>query len=95
MPQGQDYYKLFQKDENGSAGMTWQFARLQFYRKSVVHRKKSLAETELHYKTEGNLVVIHIWFHNDKLKNICKKLVLLMKKRVDFVLQAKSGHINY
>ena len=39
--------------------------------------------------------VIHIWYRDDEIKNICKNLVLSMKKRVNLVLQAKGGHISY
>ena len=56
MPQGQDYYKLFQKVENGSAEMPWQSTRPQSYKKSVIHREKLLEETGLHYKDEANSV---------------------------------------
>ena len=29
--------------------------------------------------------LIHLWFHNDKINNVCKKLVLSMKKRLDLI----------
>ena len=39
--------------------------------------------------------VIHVWFHDEEIKKICKTLVLSMKKRVKSVLENKGGHINY
>ena len=39
--------------------------------------------------------VIHVWFHNEEIKQICKKLVLSMKQRVKLVLEHKGGHISY
>ena len=74
--------------------MAWQLARRQSYRKPVVYREKSLEKTGLHYKNEADSVK-QIWFLDDGIKNICKKLVLSMKKRVALILQAKGGHINY
>ena len=38
--------------------------------------------------------VIHVWFHDEEIKKICKTLVLSMKKRVKSVLENKGGHIN-
>ena len=39
--------------------------------------------------------VIHAWFHNEEIKQICKKLVLSMQQRVKLVLENKGGHICY
>ena len=39
--------------------------------------------------------VIHVRFHDEEIKKICKTLVLSMKKRVKSVLENKGGHINY
>ena len=39
--------------------------------------------------------VIHVWFHDEEIKKICKTLVLSMKKRVKSVLENKGGHIYY
>ena len=56
MPQGQDDYIIFQKDENGRIGMARQLARSQSYRKPVVYREKALEKTGLHYKNEADSV---------------------------------------
>ena len=42
MPQGQNYYSIFQEDENANSGMTWQRATTQSYKKAVFYREKSL-----------------------------------------------------
>ena len=39
--------------------------------------------------------VIHVWFHDEEIKQICKKLFLSMKQRVKLVLENKGGHIGY
>ena len=39
--------------------------------------------------------LIHVWFHHEKIKQICKKLVLSMKQRVKLMLENKGGHISY
>ena len=39
--------------------------------------------------------VIHVWFHDEEIKQICKKLVLSMKERVKLVLENKGGIISY
>ena len=38
---------------------------------------------------------IHVWFHDEEIKQICKKLVLSMKERVKLVLENKGEHISY
>ena len=38
--------------------------------------------------------VIHVWFHDEEIKKICKTLVLSIKKRVKSVLENKGGHTN-
>ena len=40
-------------------------------------------------------VVIHVRFHDEDIKKICKTFVLSMKTRVKSVLENKGGHINY
>ena len=57
--------------------------------------KNSLRKMD--YTTKIKLIeaVIHVWFHDEKIKKICKTLVLSMKKRVKSVLENKGGHINY
>ena len=57
--------------------------------------KTRLRKQDCTTKTKLIQSVIHIWYHDDEIKNICKKLVLSMKKRVDLVLKARGGHINY
>ena len=39
--------------------------------------------------------VIHVWFYNEEIKQICKKLVLSMKVRVKLALENKSEHISH
>ena len=57
--------------------------------------KNRLRKQDCTTKTKLIKYVIHIWFHDDEIKIICKKLVLSMKKRVDLVLKASGGHFNY
>ena len=57
--------------------------------------KNSLRKQDRTTKTQLIQSVIHIWFHDDEIENIYKKLVLSMKKRVDLVLRASGGHFNY
>ena len=57
--------------------------------------KNCLRKKDCTTKTKLIESVINVWFHDDEIKNISKKLVMSMKKRVDLVLQAKGGHINY
>ena len=49
------------------------------------------------YTTKIKLIeaVIHVRFHDEEIKKICKTLVLSMKKRVKSVLENKGDHINY
>ena len=54
MPQGQDYYTIFRKDENRRTGKVWQLARPQSYRKLGVYREKSLEKTGLLFKNEAD-----------------------------------------
>ena len=39
--------------------------------------------------------VIHVWFHDEEIKQICKKLVLSIKEQVKLVLENEGGHISY
>ena len=39
--------------------------------------------------------VLHVWFHDEEIKQICKKLVLSMKERVKLVIENKGGHTSY
>lgn len=39
--------------------------------------------------------VIRLWFHDPEVKDMCKKLVHSMCKRVKDVIKAKGGHISY
>ena len=39
--------------------------------------------------------VIHVWFHDEEIKQICKKLVSSIKEQVKLVLENKGGHISY
>ena len=39
--------------------------------------------------------VIHVWLHDEEIKQICKKLVLFMKELAKLVLENKGGHISY
>ena len=57
--------------------------------------KNHLRKKDCTTKTKLIESVINVWFHDDEIKNISKKLVMSMKKRVDLVLQAKGGHINH
>ena len=47
--------------------------------------------------TEIKLIeaVIHVWFHDEKMKKICKTLVLSIKKGAKSVLENKGAHINH
>ena len=51
---------------------------------------------KLDWTTKNKLIqsVIHVWFHDEEIKEICKNLILSMKNRVDLVLKAKCGHIS-
>ena len=46
-------------------------------------------------KTKLIKSVIHVWYYDKKIKEICKELILSMKKQVDLLLKAKDGHISY
>ena len=98
MPQGQDDFTIFQKDENGSTVMVWKYCNLldlndiENLQSSI---NNCLKNQDCTTKVKLIQSVVRIWFHDDKIKNLCKKLVLPMKKRVDLILQAKGGHINY
>ena len=51
---------------------------------------------KLDWTTKSKLIqfVIHVWFRDEEIKEICKKSILSMKNRVDLVLKAKGGHIG-
>lgn len=57
--------------------------------------KKRIAKEDCTTKTSMIIAVIKIWFHDDEIKNICKKLIESMPKRCEEVIKNKGGHIHY
>ena len=57
--------------------------------------KNRLRKMDCTTKIKPIEAVIHVWFHDEEIKKICKTLVLSMKKQVKSVLENKGGHINY
>lgn len=57
--------------------------------------KKRIAKEDCTTKTSMINAVIKIWFHDEEIKNICKKLIESMPKRCEEVIKHKGGHINY
>jgi len=57
--------------------------------------KSRLRKLDCTTKTKLIQSIIHVWFHDEEIKKICKNLVLSMKQRVNLLLKTKGGHIKY
>lgn len=57
--------------------------------------KKRISKEDCTTKIAMINAVIKIWFHDEEVKNICKKLIESMPKRCEEVIKNKGGHINY
>ena len=57
--------------------------------------KKRLAERDCSTKNRLIEATIQIWYHDEEIKNICKKLIDSMPNRVKCVLKTKGGHTKY
>ena len=57
--------------------------------------KNCLRKMDCTNKIELIQSVMHIWFHYEEMKQMCKKLILSKKQRVKLVLENKGGQISY
>lgn len=55
--------------------------------------KNKLRDFEIKNKNDLKDGILKIW--NEIPKNFCKKLVMSVKRRIQEVIKAKGGHINY
>ena len=56
--------------------------------------KKRLRGHDCTTKTKLIEAILHIWFHDQELKVMCRTLVLSMPTRIQSVIAAKGGHIK-
>ena len=89
MPQEQDDYTIFQKDENGSTEMAWQLARPHLVENLCSIVKNRLRKQECTAKMKLILSVIHIWFHNNEIKRYLQKVGVINEKMDSFSLTGK------
>ena len=57
--------------------------------------KNRLRKMDFTKKIKFNQSVIHVCFHDEEIKQICKKLVLSIKQQVKLVQEDKGGNISY
>ena len=57
--------------------------------------KNCLRKMDFTNKIKLSQSVIHVCFHDEEIKQICKKLALSMKQQVKLVLENKGGNISY
>src|SRR5271169_5078394 len=57
--------------------------------------KKRLRNRDCTKKTKRIESVIHLWFHDQEVKEMCKTLIFSMPRRVELLIRAKGGHIKY
>ena len=57
--------------------------------------KNEIHEIPITTRTELITRLIHVWFHSDKISNMCKSLIQSMPRRVKALIEAKGGSTKY
>ena len=93
MPEGQDHYKIFQNDENGSTRMVWQLAIPKSDKKPVVYCEKSLEKTGLLYKNTADSVCHTHMVSRRWNKNYLQKVGVINEETGSFNVKGKKVNI--
>lgn len=57
--------------------------------------KKRLRKMDCTTKEKMICAVIKVWFHDQEIREICKKLIDSMPRRIDMIIKERGGHIKY